>query len=268
MRYSAEAVQALEALPTHPVFQCDLNAGVIAIALRFDARDSADRHTSRETQKTYGFPCAQSANAIRRTLVAAARKLGALVDFGPIIAVLSRPCDGYQGDDRGLHDGLEALADLALHSGHVIVGQSPHDDAAIEQLLSAMHLALFETLPLTVAGKMRDCILCADGYRNGQSLLGQRIAGANISGALRPGFVYPGTFARAGGILDGRLSVFLTPEVAALRLAIAAMPFIADIDASTRAHLERFHPEMVQDALRLGILKAREAIDICAGGSK
>jgi hypothetical protein len=46
------------------------------------------------------------------------------------------------------------------------------------------------------------------------------------------------------------------------------MPFIADIDASTRAHLERFHPEMVQDALRLGILKARAAIDICAGGSK
>jgi hypothetical protein len=91
MRYSPEAVQALEMLPTHPVFQCDLNAGVIAIALRFDARDSADRHTSRETQKTYGFPCAQSANAIRRTLVAAARKLGALVDFSPIIAVLEPP---------------------------------------------------------------------------------------------------------------------------------------------------------------------------------
>jgi hypothetical protein len=61
-----------------------------------------------------------------------------------------------------------------------------------------MHLALFETLPLTVAGKMRDCILCADGYRNGQSLLGQRIAGANISGALgRASFIPARSLARA-----------------------------------------------------------------------
>lgn len=267
MRYSPEIIAALDALPMHPVFLCDLNAGVIAVAQRFDARDSIDRYTSAESNETYGFPCAQSSAAIRRMLDAAAEKLGVLVDFSPLYAVLERPCAGFRGFARGPHDGLEALVDLALSSGHVVIDRTPQDDCAIEQLVAAIHLALFGTLPLNVAGQYRGCPLCAEGARNGRSILGETLAGANVSGALRPGFQYPGPHARAGAILDGRESIFLPPEMAALRLGIAAKPLIAGITERQRAALERFHPQMVRDAIALGLMPATDGVDVAASAA-
>jgi hypothetical protein len=251
MKRSPEALAALDSLPNHPVFLCDLNAGVIAIALRFHARDSIDRYTSAESNKTYGFPCAQSSAAIRRTLEVAAEKLGALVDFSPILAILERPCAGHVGFDRGLHDGLEALADLALHPGHVVLDRHGWaDDVPIEQLLGAIHLALFGSLPLIQHRRASGCPDCDKSLALGASrILAETLAGANISGSLRPGLRAPGLLVHAAAVLEGRESVFISPEKAALRLAVAAKRIVDTIDPAERAHLERFYPELVREAV-------------------
>ncbi len=177
---------ALAALPAHPVFGTDLDEGIVAVAVRFDARH--------QTNAGSPFPTPENCYILLLLLeLAQSTPLGALVDFSPLMVLLCEGRRGFERTRRGLHESLDCLAQLAMDPGHVITPDDPHADLAIQRLLAALHMAIFESMPLSVrAGDILGCKACANmRYQSGPSWIARVVGEAHAAGRLAPGYRLP-----------------------------------------------------------------------------
>lgn len=264
MRYTPEIVAALDALPPHPVFLCDLNAGVTALALRFDARDQSDRSFG---SSEHGYPGNHNSVKMTALLNEAATQLGPLVDVTPLTAMFARDSGGpvHPGATDYLHDGLECLVALGCDPRHVVIDMNEADNLAIAQFLGAVHLALFGRLPIALDGKVVGCHDCAR-YRtcDGRPWSGEILAFAHTRTELSPNYRIPSRIERDAHCVEGGNPFFGVIGKAALRLAIRANEAVRaltprEIDAATH-----YSPELVAKARALGILRDTTSADVAA----
>ncbi len=237
----------LAALPAHPVFCTDLDDGIVAAALRLDARDQNDG----------GFPSPDTCFLMLALLeTAQATPLGALVDFSPLTILLSARSQGYDRRERDPHDALDCLAQLTMSRGHDITPDDPRADLAIERLLAALHLALFGTLPLSVRGRAPlGCGTCAeDRSCSGPSWIARVVGDAHLAGRLSPAYRPATPLERAASAAEYAGPFSTVREEGVLRLAVRAMELVAALTPQDVARVERWHPVLVERARALGVL--------------
>jgi len=254
---------AIAQLPSHPVFLTDLNAGVVALAIRFDVRDA---HTRDGSTSDYSFPGFDNALQISNVLNLVAARLGPLVDVTPLLAVLARCTDGPRHPKRDAHRQLETLTALGCDPGHVIIEHTDEDDLAIERFLAAAHLALFRTLPTQVDDKILGCVECA-AYRNedgtpyvggGRPWTGSVIGSANTRGHLAPGFRLPTKLEEDARWAQSRC-IFLGVQARhALELALIAPTIIGQIEQRELAYIEANDPGLWARARTFGLVQDTE----------
>lgn len=242
---------ALSTLPAHPVFLTDLNAGVVALALRFHARNQYDPY----------HPGGDNCFLMLQTLKAAQRTgLANIVDFTPLTSFLSERSLGHDRVDRDQHEGLECLAQLGCHPGHVILPDDPEADLAIERLLAAMHLALFDTVPLTVAGASTiGCNLCAlyaGQPSSARPWIGRVVGDANLNGHLSPRYHVPSELEQAARHAERESLVTTLKPNAVLFLALRSRELVARLTKDAIALTAEWHPSIVESARSCGILLA------------
>ena len=237
---------AMATLPAHPAFCTDLDAGVIATAVRFCARDQSDG----------GFPSPDSSLLMLAMLEAAqVTPLGALVDLSPLTALLRARSFEYGGHERDLHDALDCLAQLAMNPWHDITPADPHAELAIEWLLAALHLALLGTLPLTMRGQAAlGCASCAAyDSRGGPSWIAHVVGDAHLAGRLSPAYRPATPLERAASAAEYAGPVCTLRE-GVLHLAVSAAELVARLTPADIARVSRWHPALVERARALGVL--------------
>jgi len=259
---SPAQVVAIAQLPPHPVFLTDLDAGVIALAIRFDVRDAHTRHDGSDR----GFPGLDNAEQIKNVLATIAKRLGPLVDVSPLVAVLDRAADGIRHPERDLHDQLDTLAALGCDPGHVIIRETEEDDLAIARFLAAAHLALFGTLPVQVNDRIVGCTECAlyrtvDGRPytgGGRPFTGQVIGTANSRGELAPGYRISTRSERDARSMEEPSPFSGLQATATLRLLLRAYAVAGELTSYEIEHAARFHSEIVLNARALGLIRPIE----------
>jgi hypothetical protein len=253
---------AIAQLPSHPVFLTDLSAGVVALAIRFDVRDT----DTRRDESNYSFPGFDNAQQISNVLNLVAGRLGALVDVTPLLAVLARCTDGPRHPERDAHHQLETLAALGCDPGHVIIETTDADNLAIERFLGAAHLALFGMLPTQVGEKIVGCEDCAtyhnaDGspYRGGgRPWTGSVIGEANTDGHLAPGYRIPSAL-EADARWAQRKCIFVGVRARhALELALIAPTLVAELEPRDLAYIEANDPALWARARAFGLVHDTE----------
>lgn len=256
--FTDSQLTTIATLPPHPVLLCDLNAGVIALAHRFDARDQSDRNGRSDE---HGFPGNHNSVKMTALLDAAAKRLGSLVDVTPLTALFARESGGpvHPGATDCLHDGLECLAALGCDPRHVVIDMTEDDNLAIARFLAAVHVALFALVPMAVDGKVVGCFDCAR-YRtcDGRPWSGEVIAFANTRGELSPDHRIPTRSERDARVIEGGNPFFGVVGKAALRLAIRANEAVAALSPSEIDAAGRYSPELVAKARALGMLPELE----------